>query len=670
MPWRRFSERRRSHWSLGSPAPARSAGAGAQPDRTFTVNTLADTPDAYSGDEMCADASGNCSLRAALEQASTLSGETEVDLGAGTYALTTGQQLVISQDVVLVGTGARTTTIEQTGEQRVLEIMGSGITGTVSGVTITGGDTVFDGNDFNDGVGGGVYVAAGATLDLVNASVSGNSAYNSGGGIDSNGTVIITGSTIANNSATGSGLQIGGGVDDFGSSLTITNSTIAGNSAPAQGGGVLAASVATLTNDTIANNTSGAGGGVFVSGGSDVITEDTLLNGNTGGDCNAPLDSQGHNLSADASCALTASGDLQSTDAQLGALQNNGGQTDTLAPAVSSPAIDAGGDTCPTVDQRGISRPQGPHCDIGAVELVHAAPPPPPPPPPALPAPSVGAPAATGIGETTATVGASIDPNGSPAFYIVKWGTTTAYGQQTGSYAAGSGTAAGAVSVLLQGLLPGTTYHVQVVATNPGGSTASPDAAFTTTGTAVPPPPPPPVQGQSLDAAPFTGNVLVNGKPLVAGVLIPFGSIIDATHGTVTLISLGPTGQLQSASFAGGVFQVVSTASGATQLTLTGGDFSVCKAGKKGRKTAVSGAKPKAAKPSTTVVRSLWGNGHGSFTTKGRYAAATVRGTVWHTSDRCDGTEVTAQTGVIAVLDLVTGKTTVLTAPASYLAHP
>ena len=145
----------------------------------------------------------------------------------------------------------------------------------------------------------------------------------------------------------------------------------------------------------------------------------------------------------------------------------------------------------------------------------------------------------------------------------------------------------------------------------------------------------------------------------------PFGSI-ESPIVAVVSVSIGPTGQLQSASFAGGVFQVLSTATGATELVLTGGDFSVCK---KSRSTTARGAKPK-AKPDTTVVRSLWGNGHGSFTTKGRYAAATVRGTVWHTSDRCDGTNVTAQTGVISVLDLVTGKTIVLTAPSSYLAHP
>jgi hypothetical protein len=180
-----------------------------------------------------------------------------------------------------------------------------------------------------------------------------------------------------------------------------------------------------------------------------------------------------------------------------------------------------------------------------------------------------------------------------------------------------------------------------------------------------------------------TCNLLVNGQPLTAGEQIPFGSTIDARNGTITLISIGPTGQLQAASFTGAIFQVVQAPDGSTELVLQGGDFSVCK-NTKVRRTAGLEAKPKPkpkkgkrtppvaakAKANTTVVRSLWGNGTGQFTTKGRYAAATVRGTVWHTSDQCDGTSVTARTGVVAVLDLVTGKTIILTAPATYLAHP
>jgi hypothetical protein len=63
-------------------------------------------------------------------------------------------------------------------------------------------------------------------------------------------------------------------------------------------------------------------------------------------------------------------------DPVLGPLQNNGGRTWTMVLGQGSAAIDAGDDTicaAPPVnnlDQRGISRPQGLHCDIGAVEQI------------------------------------------------------------------------------------------------------------------------------------------------------------------------------------------------------------------------------------------------------------------------------------------------------------
>ena len=56
-------------------------------------------------------------------------------------------------------------------------------------------------------------------------------------------------------------------------------------------------------------------------------------------------------------------------DPALGFLADNGGFTKTMLPETSSSAIDAGNDAmCPATDQRGVARPQGTHCDIGAVE--------------------------------------------------------------------------------------------------------------------------------------------------------------------------------------------------------------------------------------------------------------------------------------------------------------
>jgi hypothetical protein len=118
-----------------------------------------------------------------------------------------------------------------------------------------------------------------------------------------------------------------------------------------------------------------------------LTVEDVLLAGNTGGNCGGAVSaegfvSQGHNLSSDGSCpALTGPGDLKKTAAKVGPLQDNGGPTLTHALLDGSPAIDAGGAAnCPPTDQRGISRPQGPTCDIGAYEwqpttpYLHVAP--------------------------------------------------------------------------------------------------------------------------------------------------------------------------------------------------------------------------------------------------------------------------------------------------------
>ncbi len=106
--------------------------------------------------------------------------------------------------------------------------------------------------------------------------------------------------------------------------------------------------------------------------------KNTIVAGNSGptgpSDCGTVATiASDHNLSSDASCMFTDPGSKQNTDAKLGPLQANGGETETQALLAGSPAIDAGtNDGCPPVDQRGIARPQGPACDIGAFELVQA----------------------------------------------------------------------------------------------------------------------------------------------------------------------------------------------------------------------------------------------------------------------------------------------------------
>ena len=59
---------------------------------------------------------------------------------------------------------------------------------------------------------------------------------------------------------------------------------------------------------------------------------------------------------------------------------------------------------------------------------------------------------------------------------------------------------------------------------------------------------------------------------------------------------------------------------------------------------------------------------HGRFATKGRYGAATVRGTKWELADRCDGTFTRVLSGVVSVTDFTTGAMINLAAGQSYLA--
>jgi hypothetical protein len=153
---------------------------------------------------------------------------------------------------------------------------------------------------------------------------------------------------------TGGGLEIEPVINDGSAALNFTNLTIAHNVSEgpdASGGGVFYAPVgtfsATFTNVIIGLNKAASGP-----------------------DCSQNVPSSGHNLESHTGCGFSnGAGDIQNTNPLLGPLTNNGGPTETLALLRASPAINAGDDTaCPPIDQRAVSRPQGPHCDIGAFE--------------------------------------------------------------------------------------------------------------------------------------------------------------------------------------------------------------------------------------------------------------------------------------------------------------
>jgi hypothetical protein len=136
---------------------------------------------------------------------------------------------------------------------------------------------------------------------------------------------------------------------------------------------------------------------------------------------------------------------------------------------------------------------------------------------------------------------------------------------------------------------------------------------------------------------------------------IPLRSTVDVKHGVLSLSSLPkPGGTPETAKFYSGIFRVTQPGS-ITQLALTE-QLAAC------TRAAAAAKKPR--------TRKLWGDGSGSFRTRGQYSAATVRGTRWLVQDSCAGTRTRVVRGVVTVRDLVRRKTIVVRAGKSYLARP
>jgi fibronectin-binding autotransporter adhesin len=248
---------------------------------------------------------------------------------------------------------------------------------TISDSTIVGNTAVS--NEEFPGQGGGVY--GGQHVELVRTTVSDNVAMESGsgdwagsiGGVRAANLTVVN-STITSNVAEGATSFAGGLTAN---SMTVAYSTITENSAATSANVDFSPYLPTDSATFFASVMSGPLGG-----------------GANCGEANVPIVkpflSQGYNYSTDDSCNLTATGDVQSgADPQLGPLGNNGGATFTRLPGATSPLLDRippvncqdGIGAGITIDQRGVSRPQGVGCDVGAVELAVVAPTPPPAPP-------------------------------------------------------------------------------------------------------------------------------------------------------------------------------------------------------------------------------------------------------------------------------------------------
>jgi hypothetical protein len=217
-----------------------------------------------------------------------------------------------------------------------------------------------------------------------------------------------------------------------------------------------------------------------------------------------------------------------------------------------------------------------------------------------------------------------------------------------------------------------------------------PQQAVTVTWT----PPPPPVPGKSVVASVVSGTVFVKYPPgyvpravtpakgfvpFKGAANLPVGTQFDTKHGRLKLTSAADTDgkKTQASDFYAGIFQVKQAVPKktpkkpvalTTDIVLKGQIArSECAPLKGAQAAAVSAKKKK--RGAKSVLGKLWGNGKGKFRTTGKYSSATVRGTIWLTQDRCDGTLTSVRRGSVRVFDRKRKKTVTVKAPHSYLAR-
>lgn len=335
----------------------------------------------------------------------TIRNGTTASIGGGIYVEPGSGPFVLSNSAIIGSSGFH----------------GGGIfsgssTVTLSGVTISGNVATFQGGGvFTDGFLG--------SMTINDCLISDNSAGTDGGGIGLHNASVITRSVVAGNRAGGVGggiaiegvsLQIanstinanhsaadGGGISSFQTPVTIQNSTVSANGAHANGGGIRQAGmpgILRLFHVTVAGNAAdtdlggiGTGGGLYRAAASDAneVWNSLLVENSADGaasDCAGdPTTSQDYNYFQSFSGCIVV-GTLTHNvpaggDPLLEGLRDNGGTTPTRALFDSSPALDwipsvscrdALG-AAPNPDQRGVARPVGPQCDVGAYEGSRSA---------------------------------------------------------------------------------------------------------------------------------------------------------------------------------------------------------------------------------------------------------------------------------------------------------
>jgi hypothetical protein len=361
------------------------------PEAIFTVNHNGDSKDQAPGNGVCLDEAGHCTLRAAIEEANSTAGIDEINFSfiipASTIQLNPNlspSELTVTQGVTITGPGARQLTIlgNTSVTSDVISIAATAATAVkINGITVA-----------NSGRYG---INNAGRLELADVAIKGSRST----GINNSGRLSINRAVVNNNA--GSGILL----TSSSNAVNISNTTVTQNESPTNGGGINSASGdVTLNNVTISDNSAVTSGGGFYYSGSaaGINVRNTIIADNTSptapdifASVGASFVSRGNNLIGK-NVGVTGfvngtNNDKVGTNAapfppMLGLLQNNGGQTDTRALALASPARDAGnmcvlGQSCGqnnpafalNIDQRGTDfvRLFETSVDMGAFETFY-----------------------------------------------------------------------------------------------------------------------------------------------------------------------------------------------------------------------------------------------------------------------------------------------------------
>jgi predicted outer membrane repeat protein len=364
-------------------------GAQAQAD-TFVVDRSDD--DGVGGVQGCTAAPNDCDLRGAVNRSNTTA---TIDDDIRFESTITGTTLsfggiAIEDAVDIYGNGPNATTISGGNTANIFVLLPASTFESVRffDLTLTKGHLTgtYDGGAIHN---------VDAYLTLNNCVLTGNSAHDGGAIYNGDAPMSITNSTISGNTAG----DDGGGIYAVAKLGEIRNSTISGNHAGSAtdgyGGGIYLNSPPTpgmggaLYDSTVSGNSAGYGGGIYADNPSVYLFNSIVANNTAsapdgqfppGADVYGPAVSAFSLIENTVGTNLTdTGGTIIGQDPQLGALASNGGPTQTLKPASSSPVVDRGSAFGLTVDQRGAGRPfdaptfanapGGDASDIGAVEL-------------------------------------------------------------------------------------------------------------------------------------------------------------------------------------------------------------------------------------------------------------------------------------------------------------